>query len=736
VDERKNIMRHYSLNFIYAAMASMLILAARLPASPAEFSKFIMVDQFGYRPDDTKIAVLVDPQSGFNAADAYQPGSTLQVRRRADDSVVFSGAPRVWNKGATHDQSGDKGWWFDFSSVTTPGAYYVYDEQNAAASAQFEIRRDVYFNVLKAAFKMYYYNRCSIAKVEPYADPRWVDGPSFAGSQQDGEARDVNDKKNAASAKDLSGGWFDAGDFNKYVTFAEGVIHQLLDAYTQNPVIWSDAFNIPESGNGIPDIIDEIIWELDWLKKMQDIQDGGVHIKNGSITYTQGSPPSSDKALRYYGPKCSSSTIAASGMFAHAAIVLSQISGLSDYAQDLRSRALLAWDWYHANPKGENCDTQEIKSGDADKSVNDQNQMAVTAAVYLFALTEEKEYDDYVVANYRKVENLNWWGPYRTAEGEALLYYSQLSIADAAVIADILNKKSNNARSLSDFYKQSDTQDLYRAYMPDAQYHWGSNSVKANTGIINYDMVYYGLDSGDEDSYIEKALGCLHYFHGVNPLNKVYLTNMAGYGAENSVNEIYHGWFANGSPWDNVLKSAKGPAPGYVPGGPNKSYSGSEPGIKDQPPQKAYKDGNGYVNSWEVTEPSLGYQSAYLKLLSKFVEYQSDSVDDHSNGNAGLPSSIAVYQNYPNPFNPRTQIRFKVNRPSRISMRIYDILGELVVTLADKQVAQGEHKLDWDARDSAGNPVRTGVFVCKLSAQWTGIQAGHESAVIKMLMIR
>jgi flagellar hook assembly protein FlgD len=95
-----------------------------------------------------------------------------------------------------------------------------------------------------------------------------------------------------------------------------------------------------------------------------------------------------------------------------------------------------------------------------------------------------------------------------------------------------------------------------------------------------------------------------------------------------------------------------------------------------------------------------------------------------------------VYQNYPNPFNPRTRIRFKVNRPSRVSVKIFDILGKLVVTFAEKQYNQGEYTLDWDAGNSDGKPVRSGVYVCKLSAQRTGIQAGEETAVVKMVLIK
>ena len=108
-------------------------------------------------------------------------------------------------------------------------------------------------------------------KEKPYAEEPWTDGAAFIGPGQDKEARYVNDKENASMAKNLSGGWMDAGDYNKYVTFAGSAVHMLLTAYEQNPKIFSDDFNIPESGNGIPDLIDEVKYELDWIKKMQHL---------------------------------------------------------------------------------------------------------------------------------------------------------------------------------------------------------------------------------------------------------------------------------------------------------------------------------------------------------------------------------------------------------------------------------------------------------------------------------
>ena len=138
-----------------------------------EITKQILVDQFGYRPQDAKIAVIANPQNGFNASIEFVPGAEYQVRRAGSDKVVYSGAPEAWRNGATHTQSGDKGWWFDFSEATEEGTYYVFDVENNAASYTFDIHDNVYAEVLKAALRMYYYNRCGMAKKAQYLSHRW-----------------------------------------------------------------------------------------------------------------------------------------------------------------------------------------------------------------------------------------------------------------------------------------------------------------------------------------------------------------------------------------------------------------------------------------------------------------------------------------------------------------------------------------------------------------------------------
>ncbi len=589
-----------------------------LIAGPKNIQKYIMIDQFGYRPADPKAAVIVDPQIGFNAEDSFIPGSVYEVRNWETDEVVFSGTPEIWNRGAIDMTSGDKGWWFNFSDLKEEGEFYIYDKEREVGSYKFVISKDVYKDVLKAAMRVFYYQRLNDPKELPYAEEPWIDDAAFIGPGQDTEATYVNDKGNLATARDLSGGWMDAGDYNKYVTFAESTIHMLLTAYEQNPTAFTDDYNIPESGNGIPDILDEVIYELEWLKKMQD-EDGGVIIKVGNIDWDVSTPPSTDKRPRYYGDKCSSSSIAFAGMMAHASITLSQFDDYSDYVSDLKNRAMKAYEWYKTNPRSQDCDPQEIKSGDADKALFTQDEMEVVAAVYLYQLTGEEKFHNVVKENYHLAAPFYSNGGYFYFShiGDALLYYTTFHNSDEKTKNIILNHRSRQGMS-EDVYRFDPKADLYMAYLPAYLYTWGSNNPRAAMGAANYDFITFKINEHWSQNYLMRALGVLHYFHGVNPLGIVYLSNMKKYGAENSCLEIWHDWFSNESSLD------KNPAPGYITGGPNYHYNGANEILLSQPPQKSYMDWNDTNpdKSWEITEPAIYYQASYVKLLSKFIQIE------------------------------------------------------------------------------------------------------------------
>lgn len=624
----------YSLPLLTAAHFVLQAAAAAPEIDP------IRLDQFGYLPDARKIAVLADPQNGFDAAASYNPGTTLQVRRQRDDGVVFTGAPIPWNGGATHADSGDKCWWFDFSALTAPGRYYVYDVANNRRSPVFEITAAVYRAAAVQAARMFFLQRSGFAKQPPFVNARWADGAAFLRANQDPGCRLIATPGNAGSARDLRGGWFDAGDYNKYTTFTREALQDLLLAYEDHPAVWGDDHAIPESGNGIPDLLDEVKWELDWLVRMQQ-SDGSLLSKVGVAAGAPvQSPASSDDAPRYYGAASTRSTITGADIFAHAAIVFKSL-GRADtdaYAAQLGDAAVRAWDWAAANP-AVSFSNAGFDSADPDGKQNgaytDADDIAVSrcrAAAKLFALTGDSRYRTFFDANYEKAHLLAWSFAYlfETGVQDGLLYYLRAADGTASVQSNLRTAYANALRTGADnLPAYSSATDPYQAFLPAQNYTWGSNSNKARQGNMLVTMERYGLDTANAANYRHAAAGYLHYLHGVNPLALVYLSNMGAFGAERSVTEFYHSWFGDGTVWDSTVSSAKGPPPGFLTGGPNPTYApdSSYGGPRltpplDQPAMKSYRDWNTSwpQNSWEVTEPGIYYQAAYVRLLAAFLD--------------------------------------------------------------------------------------------------------------------
>jgi endoglucanase len=629
----------------------LLFLATYLPivaihaAPPSLTSKYIKIDQFGYLPASKKVAVIVDPQVGYNEAESFNPATGVnqyQVRKWADDAVVFSGTLVAWKNGATHVQSGDRGWYFDFSVVTTPGSYYIFDVANNVGSYGFEISNVVYNNVLKQAARMFFYQRINFAKQPPYTDPKWADAAAFGGPNQDFAARSGLDKNNATTAKDLHGGWMDAGDYNKYTSFTYNPLCYLLETYRSHPVYFTDDYNIPESGNGVADILDEVKWELDWLTRMQDgTGTNGLFLKLGADNYSSASPPSTDNNPRYYVPECTSATLTGAAVFSLGSIVYKSLpnAAMVSYGDNLLTRAINAWNRAKFTTNNFNsfettCDSLYIVAGDADKNADVQIEMIVTAAAYLYEATGNAEYKNCFDTLYVKTSPISffWWGPYATPVEQAMLRYTSLPGATASVANSIKTSKAvQNSASVLGIDAYTDTIDLYRSYMPDAQFHWNSNEVKSTAGLNNYDFVSFNINTAQSDLYKETAEGYLHWFHGINPMGKVMLSNMYGFGGDDCVNEFYHTWFGDGTIWDNVFTSANGPAPGYLVGGVNKNFNVQPPLVisppMNQPVQKSYKEWNtGWnstyntnENSWEITEAGIYTQAAYISLLVRTI---------------------------------------------------------------------------------------------------------------------
>jgi endoglucanase len=624
-----------------SAAASSIIPSSSAASSitqDAAVSAFIVVDQFGYLPEAKKIAVIRDPQTGYDAALSFTPGATYQLINLDTKAVVLSGSAVSWKSGATFAAAGDKAWWFDFSSVTAPGHYAVLDVERNVRSPGFKIAADVYKPVLKHAVRSFFYQRAGFAKQAPFAEAGWTDSASHIGPGQDKNARLFSDKNKAATERDLSGGWYDAGDYNKYTNWHAYYLVALLHAYSENPDAWSDDFNIPESGNGIPDIIDEIKWGFDWLKKMQN-EDGSVL---SIVGLSHASPPSAATGPSYYGPASTSATLTSAGAFALGSKILASLDNaeLANYAADLKARSEKAWSWAlaHPNVTFRNNEGASAGLGAGQQEVDDAGRATkkLTAAIYLFAATGSETYRAHIDANATNATG--WVSPWNEPELTAWLYYANLSGATENIATAIKNQYQSALNATDNWPALRNGDDPYRAFIGTSNFTWGSNRTISRKGQTFHNLVDYNIAGTDATEVRNAALGYLNYIHGVNPQGMVYLSNMYSLGVHSSVNEFYHSWFSDGSPlWDRVGTSTYGPAPGFLVGGPNPGYNwdgncisnNPNPGCgsaapnppKGQPAMKSYLDFNTSwpLNSWEVTENHNDYQVAYIRLLSKFV---------------------------------------------------------------------------------------------------------------------
>lgn len=625
---------------------SLIILCVVFPfMASAQSSTPILVDQFGYLPELQKRAVIKNPKKGYDSEKSFRPSKRYSVIDRRSGRVVYEGRPVAWKSGQTDSVSGDQIWWFDFSSVTKPGSYIVRDMDNAIDSYPFDISPNVYKPVLVSAVKTLYLQRAGFEKKRPYAPEGYTDKASHLKQGQDTEARLFTKKDDASTTKDLRGGWYDAGDYNQYTSWTANYIRSLLSAYLENPRAWTDDFGIPESGNGIPDILDEVKWGLDWLERMQEPSGAMLSI----LGRADASPPSQSKGPSYYGPVNTSATISSAAAFAIAGKVYSANPKLASHGKRYGERALKAWNWASTNPNVRFANNDEgfnsigLGAGQQEVDAERLRLKTLMASIHLYALTGDKRFGKEAEKLYSRTQPMT---PATFNGFESDVVFDLLYLAQQKGISSSFSRKIKRDydRKILNAYNAWPTiqsqESAYGAFVDG--YWWGSNSVKARRGSIYTQSVLRQIGSEPSIDYLNAGLGFVNYLHGVNPNGKAYLSNMSGYGAENSVTSFYHLWFRDGSKlYDDVKTSKYGPAPGFLVGGPNEGYeraeccaSGTCGGYGDkmcrapiltppfgQPAAKSYKDFNtGWpINSWSVTENSNGYQTSYIRLLSKYV---------------------------------------------------------------------------------------------------------------------
>ena len=336
--------------------------------------------------------------------------------------------------------------------------------------------------------------------------------------------------------------------------------------------------------------------------------------------------------------------------FAYASTIYSTRpeAALRAFGKELAVRATKAWDWATAHPNAlyyNNDDSKQpgskgLAAGQQEMDDAQRRLAKFEAAVYLYELTGDGSYKNFVEGNYLSIIPNHGPTQWDADRQEVLVYCTRLprisTQVQSAILKHFISAATTNADQLS---MVTHKKDPYCAPIKD--YTWGSNQSKMLQARLYQLLATCSDDAAFAASANSAALGYIHDIHGVNPLGLVYLTNMQSAGAEHSVSTMFHHWFAHSSArWGKVTVATPGPPPGYLVGGPNPHYSKdaccterllcrlANPSCRKdlapplgQPAMKSYRQFNeGWpVNSWEITEPSTGYQASYIRVLAPYV---------------------------------------------------------------------------------------------------------------------
>lgn len=214
----------------------------------------IIVDQVGYAVNSNKIAVF----RGEVLPDTYD---LIDVET---EKIVYTGVIKEKGYNEATDENISYG---DFSDFKVPGTYYL-QTGVIGQSYTFMIAKDPYADIFDTALKQYYYSRCGLTLSTELAGEA---------AHNACHTRTAGLKDDASVQLDVSGGWHIDENGTRNVTDGCQAVNNLLLSYELYENVFSDEVGIPESGNGIPDLMDEVRYEVDWLLKMQDATSGAVY---------------------------------------------------------------------------------------------------------------------------------------------------------------------------------------------------------------------------------------------------------------------------------------------------------------------------------------------------------------------------------------------------------------------------------------------------------------------------
>ena len=518
------------------------------------------INQVGYRSDDAKEFALVDGSGSVEIVDA-------------SGKTVLTATP---SQASNWKPSGQSVQLVDFSELKTPGTYSI-KVGGQVVRSDLKIADKTFEDVTKASLKWYYYQRASMELEETYAG-QWKRAAGHTNP-----TAQLHKSTGASGTINSSKGWYDAGDYGRYIVNSGISTYTLLSLYEHFPDYFKTLkWNIPADGS-LPDLLAEIKWNLDWMLTMQ-ASDGAVYHKLTTLQFPGDVMPAKDTEQLYVIGKGTAATFDFAAVMAVAARVYKPFD--ATYANTCLEAAKKAYSWGAANPKVSFNNPSDVGTGSySDGSLGDEKDFAGTE---LFVTTGDATYKTSGASH-----NLPGW-----ADVSGLATYGKATHATefgnvAQVAKDTLLRVADEfvARSVTGFGVVMGKDDFY----------WGSNSVAGNQGVWLLHAYYV---TGDNKYYVA-ATKVLDYLLGKNPLDMSFLT---GFGTKSPKMPHHRPSTADG---------VSDPVPGMLVGGPQPG--GEDIGNKDWE-CKDYRTGNAATSytdnrcSYATNEVAINWNApiAYL----------------------------------------------------------------------------------------------------------------------------
>lgn len=542
-----------------------------IPAVSSSVS--IKMNQVGFKPGATKIAIV--PGKG---------GHAFKVVNSADNSEVMRGnlsEHAIWVPSQEQVSRAD------FSQIMTPGRYRI-EVLASGLSSEFIIDENGLDELHDAAAKAYYFNRASTGLDRKLAG-KWSRTPGHPDDQVKVHASAASKARPEGTVLSAPRGWYDAGDFNKYVVNSGISTYTLMIAFEHFTEFYLERnLAIPESGDAIPDILNEIKWNLDWMQAMQDPNDGGVYHKLTTLNFSGELMPHEANAQRYVVQKSTAAALNFSAVMAVASRIFKTY--IPEQAAQYEQQAIAAWQWASSYPNLPYIQPEDVSTGQYDDTKFDDE--FAWAAAELFILTGQDSY----LQRFNQLAvkpNIPTW-----ADSSALGYISLMHNANQRLSKQQVNDYKQPLLDLANDIVTLHQQSAYQVAMQSEDFVWGSNAVALNKALVLL-QVYR---ASQNEAYKEVASGLLDYVLGRNPTGYSYVT---GFGKKFPMH-IHH----RQSEADHVME----PIPGFVAGG---AHSGQQDGC-DYPsnlPAKSYLDD---WCSYSTNEIAINWNAALVYVLAGF----------------------------------------------------------------------------------------------------------------------